>query len=152
MLFDAIIGNTDRHQDNWQIINYTSEGKRLLSPAFDNGTSLGYKIRIEDLDSWLDRLPKQIKGGYHHMKWLITDSKQANYFELLENLVAKHPEAKAVILSVLSNDITPIFEEISQLTKFEIADERYKLSDKRANFIVKFLEFRYKHAKKLFEA
>jgi hypothetical protein len=44
LLFDVIIGNTDRHQENWEIYSHVSKDGRLveeLSPAFDNGTSLG---------------------------------------------------------------------------------------------------------------
>ena len=151
LLFDAIIGNTDRHQDNWQIINYTLEGKRLLSPAFDNGTSLGYKIRNAHLAGWLNKFPKLAKDGYHHMKWQIDDAEQANHFKLLEMLVAKHPEVKAIMLSILATDITPIFEQIHELTQFDLLDAKYKLTNERADFIIKFLEFRYNYAKKLLE-
>lgn len=151
LLFDAIIGNTDRHQDNWQIINYSLEQKRLLSPAFDNGTSMGYKIRNDHLDGWLNKLPKMAKNGYHHMKWQIDDAAQANHFELLQLLIAKHSESKAVMLEVLAHDIAPAFEQIAALTKFDLQDARYKLSHKRADFIIKFLQFRYNHAKELLD-
>jgi hypothetical protein len=149
LLLDAIIGNTDRHQDNWQIINYSLEHKRLLSPAFDNGTSLGFKIRNEHLDGWLNKLPKMAKNGYHHMKWQIDDAAQANHFELLQLLIAKHPASKAIMAEVLAHDIAPAFEEIAALTKFDLLDARYALTSQRADFIIKFLDFRYNYAKKL---
>ncbi len=48
-LFDALIGNTDRHQDNWGVIWYNREGYpdrpvAKFSPAFDNGTAMGHEI------------------------------------------------------------------------------------------------------------
>jgi hypothetical protein len=43
ILFDALIGNTDRHPDNWGFLIYREGGglRWALAPAFDNGTSLG---------------------------------------------------------------------------------------------------------------
>lgn len=151
LVFDAIIGNTDRHQDNWQIIDYTRDDKRLLSPAFDNGTSLGYFIRYDHLGKWFNKQQKLAKNGYHHMKWQIDDEKQANHFELLEKLVEQFPESKDFMASVLSHNISNVYDDILALTEYEIAVEDYKLTNKRAGFIVKMLEYRYEYAKKLFE-
>ena len=50
LFFDSVIGNTDRHHDNWGFIFDSSESvppkkyKCKLSPVFDNGTSLGHEI------------------------------------------------------------------------------------------------------------
>lgn len=156
LLLDAIIGNTDRHQDNWQIVDYTTGGKRLLSPAFDNGTSLGYNIRAEHLAPWLgkdwqNKQDKLARKGQHHMKWQIDDKKQANHFDLLENMVAQFPDCEGFIVSLLQQDISPAIEEIKQLTAFEIADERYRLTTQRAEFIVKMIEYRYNYVKRLFK-
>lgn len=38
VLFDAILGNTDRHSGNWSIVKKGNE--RLLSPIYDNGACL----------------------------------------------------------------------------------------------------------------
>ena len=153
LTLDAIIGNTDRHQDNWQIVDYTVESKRLLSPAFDNGTSLGYNIRAEQLDAWLgkdfNKQDKHARNGTHHMRWHIDDAKQANHFELLEKLVAQFPECAAIIRRILQSDIAPVFDAITALTTFEIADVRYRLTPKRADFIIKMLGFRFGYAKKV---
>ena len=47
--FDALIGNSDRHPENWGLLNRTRKEARdaswALAPAFDNGTSLGYESR-----------------------------------------------------------------------------------------------------------
>jgi hypothetical protein len=50
LTFDALIGNTDRHQDNWGIIitRQTEAPNKIkkmrISPVFDNGTSMGHEI------------------------------------------------------------------------------------------------------------
>lgn len=48
ILFDALICNTDRHHENWGIINNT-----VFSPLYDNGISLGWRItedKFKDFD------------------------------------------------------------------------------------------------------
>jgi len=150
LCFDAIIGNTDRHQDNWQIVDYLASGKRSLSPAFDNGTSLGYNIRADHIPNWLNKLPKMVKNGYHHMKWQESDEKQANHFELLEKIVGKHPNVLDIVKEIAALDISPLQKQIVQLTEFELKDPAYQLSNVRADFIWQLLSFRMNHLKELF--
>ncbi|MEI7669515.1 MAG: hypothetical protein WCJ33_05495 [Pseudomonadota bacterium] len=67
LLFDAIIGNTDRHQENWEVYSYFLEGGELiaeLSPAFDNGTSMGYDIMVNKIESKLANLCAYINKRY----------------------------------------------------------------------------------------
>lgn len=45
LVFDALIGGTDRHYYNWGILEIADNGKFLrLAPAFDNGVSLMWKM------------------------------------------------------------------------------------------------------------
>ena len=46
LLFDALIGNTDRHQDNWATIRGPA-GQRL-SPSFDHASCLGFQVSDEE--------------------------------------------------------------------------------------------------------
>ena len=43
LLFDALIGNTDRHHENWGIIVVPEDGQFTfwLAPSFDHASSLG---------------------------------------------------------------------------------------------------------------
>lgn len=52
LLLDALIGNTDRHHENWAVLQ-TSTGSRswsprTLSPSFDHGSSLGREIKDDE--------------------------------------------------------------------------------------------------------
>ncbi len=42
LLLDALIGNTDRHQENWAVI--ASPSGRRLAPTFDHASSLGFQL------------------------------------------------------------------------------------------------------------
>ncbi len=52
MIFDFIIGNSDRHPNNWAIIKNKS-GKEYFAPLYDNGSSLCAFISDTDLDQYL---------------------------------------------------------------------------------------------------
>ena len=75
LLFDALIGNSDRHQDNWGLI-FDAVGREppnmppcRLAPLFDNGTSLGHERFPERVVGWTDaRLDQYINKGTHHVK------------------------------------------------------------------------------------
>lgn len=121
-----------------------------LSPAFDNGTSMGYQILDENIDKQLSNIENYVNKGSHHIKWKQNDAKNAGHFELLEKMVETFPEIKDVIKSKLSIDISKLQDDISELQKFEISDERYKLSDKRADFIMKLIEYKFEKLKKMF--
>ena len=48
LLLDAWIGNTDRHHENWAIIeNPEASARRHLAPTFDHASSLGCHLRDE---------------------------------------------------------------------------------------------------------
>ena len=59
LLFDAWVANTDRHDQNWAILE-TEHGQEILSPSFDHGTALGSGMETAqhataDVDSWAHR-------------------------------------------------------------------------------------------------
>lgn len=45
LVLDALIGNTDRHEENWAVIASSSE--RWLAPTFDHASSLGFLLSDE---------------------------------------------------------------------------------------------------------
>ena len=53
MLFDFLIGNSDRHQSNWALLLKTSLAERSISirncPLYDNGSSLCCYVNSEEL-------------------------------------------------------------------------------------------------------
>jgi len=79
--FDAIIANTDRHSENWGFIRRQADtperGTYEMAPVFDNGTSLGFVVRDEDLPKYRTGTPKFenfLKRGYHHFGWTSSDN------------------------------------------------------------------------------
>lgn len=87
LAFDALTGNTDRHHENWGfIVTRIGLGARFsLSPAFDNGTSLGHERPKEQFQRFEDAhyLRRYIENGHHHMRWQLSDARPAGHAELL---------------------------------------------------------------------
>jgi len=52
LIFDFLIGNSDRHQNNWAVIN-TGNGVYKFSPLYDNSSSLCCYILDINLESYL---------------------------------------------------------------------------------------------------
>jgi len=151
LCFDAIIGNTDRHQENWEVLHFVDDMsvRRVMSPAFDNGTAMGYQILNNKIAGKMQNLSAFIDKGYHHMKWRIEDEKHALHFELLEELLAAFPQCRKPLQAMLERDISRIDGIIEQLTKFDIRDARYRLSEERAEFMLALIHARYQKAKEL---
>ena len=56
VVLDALVGNTDRHQQNWAVIQ---DSTRRLAPTFDHASSLGFLL---DDQTRLDRLRTEDAG------------------------------------------------------------------------------------------
>ncbi len=97
LLFDALIGNTDRHQDNWGLIFKHRPDKIDLcrmSPLFDNGTSLGHERFTDRVRHWTSAdLDRYILRGQHHVKWSLHEVPPINgHFALLRRAVVAWPQ------------------------------------------------------------
>lgn len=86
LAFDAVIGNVDRHTENWGFL--VDEGGRgsgfTLAPAFDNGTSLGFIIGEKDLKRFTEalNLGRLVEKGRHHFGWVAGDGEGAQHARL----------------------------------------------------------------------
>ena len=46
LVLDALIGNTDRHEENWAVVT-GEDGRMHLAPTFDHASSLGFQLSDE---------------------------------------------------------------------------------------------------------
>ena len=163
LCFDALIGNTDRHQENWEIVSYfvpehlcetgvIEAPASYLSPAFDNGTAMGYEVTPEGLAKRLNNLDSYIAKGTHHMKWHMNDAKQQGHFELLANLITHSPSTKDTMAELLHCDLSALYDRIIGLTRYDIRNENYRLTPERAEFMIALLKARHQKAKETINA
>ncbi|TRO92934.1 hypothetical protein FKB34_12280 [Glycocaulis profundi] len=143
IIFDALIGNTDRHSENWGFLAERGANERphfIMAPVFDNGTSLGYIIGEDRLAerSTPEGVARFIAKGHHHFGWTAGDKASGQHVELCRRFAR---EAK---ISVLMCDKLHISDsEIDALladcvrTPFPI-----RFSEERALFVSRLLKMR----------
>lgn len=108
--FDALIGNTDRHSENWGFLTEVSDGRLTysLAPAFDNGTSLGYIVREQDLEKYLSstKLHEFVARGRHHYGWVGIDREGAQHARLCDIFRTRYPDTTQAMCAIARvNDI-----------------------------------------------
>ena len=153
LLFDALIGNSDRHHSNWGITEtkaFLSVEKGVfpvnamtLSPLYDNGSSLCSYINESDIE-------KILKDKMRYESIINTKSKSAigwnsirpiRHFELIKNLRNEYYEStvnfvinikknvtEQSINAILSNfDDNIISKQMKKLLKKFIIDRRNRI-------------------------
>ena len=55
LMFDALLGNTDRNPGNWAVLGYSIAPALRLCPSYDHASSLGYRetdaVRVRKLET-----------------------------------------------------------------------------------------------------
>lgn len=141
-LFDALIGNTDRHQENWGIIFYEDNSKARFSPLFDNGTSLGHERFLDKISQWdSNHLEKYIEKGRHHFRenrW--NTESRIQHFELIEKCSQRKEIKLHMTERIKSFNLEKAFSEISELTKVNCD---IPLTQERVDWIKRVLSYRF---------
>lgn len=148
LTFDALLGNTDRHHENWGfLLERTSEvppPNIRLAPAFDNGTSLGHEFSPGQFHKFDDPafLQRYISRGRHHMRWRRQDEQRAGHAELLLKLAHKYPQCLAAMRNVLGFDAKALEFCLGALTELVLP---VQLSAARARFMLRLVLARRDH-------
>jgi hypothetical protein len=94
LTLDAIIGNVDRHHENWAILRSISAGTPTLriAPTFDHASSLGRELRDEKRKNLLNqkRVGEYVGKGAGAIYWRETDSKGVNPLALATRAAKTH--------------------------------------------------------------
>jgi hypothetical protein len=144
LTFDALIGNTDRHTENWGVLARLRRGQSSVfsfAPPFDNGTSLGYEIPEQRLKAacepkWLETY---IGKGSHHCGWDVADDARAPHINLCDRFLAAYHEAGAGMRNVIRFDPARIHDITSQFAQFNVSTP---FTAERARFVAKLVEAR----------
>lgn len=90
-VFDALIGNQDRHCDNWGII-YGESGYRM-APIYDNGASLGFQLPEERIKRMLR--DKKMFDAFSNRSYSfigLKGKRKPRYLELLSVIKEHYPK------------------------------------------------------------
>ncbi len=96
LVLDALIGNTDRHHENWGILRWR-DGDRwrgFVAPSFDHASSLGRELLDERRDLLLteDRVGGYVEKGRGGIYWLESDTRAPSPLELVRRAADAYPD------------------------------------------------------------
>lgn len=94
LLLDAVVGNTDRHHENWGISLGAGQGVRL-APSFDHGSSLGRELRDERRLNRLreDQVGAYLRRGRGGVYWSEDEAHGPSPLELFRLASRRYPSA-----------------------------------------------------------
>ena len=145
LTFDTIIGNADRHPENWGAVSWSDpEGSPIrtrLSPAFDNGTALSYEqlennfFKFND-EEYLVRYLTRARRARHHMQWSLDDTGDMNFFDFMRKFVREFPQTKGLILGKLQFNESDLRARLDGLPGIPVGGE-WRLTPQRLDFTLK---------------
>lgn len=145
VLLDALIGNTDRHHENWGwVIDLAAaDGSGELSPSFDHASSLGRELDGVRRDRYLaeNRVGAYAERGRGGIYWSEQDRRSPSPLELMRRAVADYSQVFRPGLARLSTlDESNILEIVNRIPAdwmsppqrdFALALMRYTLAQLR---------------------
>lgn len=137
LMFDYLIGNSDRHQSNWAMI--LENDKLRWSPLYDNGSSLCAYIPEEMVKSYL---------GKDENRWrALVDTKSRSRIRC--TFFEKKPPTHLAVMKYVKEHYSPIFTEFSEQIFTQIGRDEIdnilkvysasELSDDKKNLITRYL-------------
>ena len=115
LTLDALIGNTDRHHENWGYIKDARTSIELLLPSFDHASSLGRELLDSKREMLLSRgkIEKYAERGKGGIYWSTQDKKAPSPLELVRRSV-KDSHYKKVFVQAI--------KKLSELDRSSVCD------------------------------
>jgi hypothetical protein len=124
LIFDALVGNTDRHHENWGVVVVPKDPPEFdfyLTPSFDHASSLGRnesdqqrarRLVTSDQRSTVQAYAERARSAFFGP----SGTKPMRSREVLENLAETYPESArfwaSKIVAIPSDSLAEIFAKI----------------------------------------
>lgn len=144
LVFDALIGETDRHEENWGIIIKNEHYQ--ISPLYDNGCNLLREFKDEKLAEQYYTGKKKFDAYIERSKSLIyneTTGRRYTHFQLIKELYKEYPD---VIKKEIINIDNLTDNKIEEIVK---SIPNQMMSDKQKEYIIKFIKIRKEKLKEI---
>lgn len=126
-VFDALIGESDRHEENWGYIRTSKSSDIVLAPFYDNGDSLMHNINENRVEEYIND-----EAGFlryiHKSKTKILDNNghKIKHFQLIDYLITENPIFLREELQKTKNLTDDIIKEIIYRIPDEYLPECHK--------------------------
>ena len=142
LLFDALVGNNDRHFYNWGVIrSITRAFQPYFAPVYDTARGLFWNDTDEKLENRYKNhsasyLKKYCEGSRPKIGW--DGEKNINHFGLVEKIYSNE-------FFLCKNEIKALFLQSNPKKMFEVIDSEFShlMSETRIKMIKLCLEYRY---------
>ena len=119
-VLDALIGNTDRHHENWGILRRWAgdEGRGFVAPSYDHASSLGRELRDERRDRLMaeNRIGDYAERGRGAIYWSEDERYGPSPLELVRRAAPTYPDlfrpALAKLQKLDENSISTIVNRV----------------------------------------
>jgi hypothetical protein len=139
LVFDTLIGNTDRHSQNWGMI-INQKGEKKLAPAYDNSSSLGREFNSNISKVQIRLSDQNAFESYCHCRSKcfigFNGCYKIPHLEYIEYLYKEKPEFINKNLTKLKLLTQSMIEEIVEKVPVKIMNQYCK------EFVIKFLVYR----------
>ena len=148
LVLDAVIGNVDRHHENWGILRWRKDAhwEGFIAPSFDHASSLGreFKDTKRDLKLAENGIGAYVKKGRGKICWSEDDRHFPSPLELVRRASRQYPERFRPALRKLENlDKKYLYDLVNRMPgdwmslsakKFAIALMAYSLEKLQEHF------------------
>lgn len=137
MIFDFLIGNTDRHQNNWAVISINDNIR--MCPLYDNGSSLCCYLEDEKIDSYLGNDKMKFNSlvntkSKSRVRLDKKNKKETTHLEIVKYICRHYYSSVIELVNIININLT---EDIIEKLVFSYDDKL--ISYKRKQLIKKFL-------------
>ena len=159
IIFDSLIGNGDRHQENWGFIIPSMHGvdtiKGVFAPIYDSGSCLGRELLDKKVEKMLndDRmLCAYINRDHCEIRW--DNDKKISHFDLIKKIMEQptykrivEDEIKRVEKAFNIEKIEKIINDVDKRLPENL--KQHKLPENRKQLIKKIVSLRYNKLKEI---
>lgn len=113
LVFDALVGNGDRHQDNWGITRQEKTNSLSISPLYDNSACLGRDISTEKAVQMLQNTEEMLRfiyRGKSKIGWF--EKRQEKHFELVKYALMLYPKETYSLIQSLKKLTDELIKDI----------------------------------------
>ena len=96
LVLDAVVGNTDRHSENWAILRRQEVFREVesLAPSYDHGSSLGHELMDARRERYLaeEKVGDYSEKGHGQLYWHREERRGPSPLKLVRLAFSQYPE------------------------------------------------------------